>query len=581
MNDKSALSGRCTNIPDMCSLAKAGTPQEMAGPDARCSECGSPLMIVSGPKRGIPAAVPVTVVVALLSLGGFGAWRWVSATADTFNNGVAIGGAIVGAGQKIIGSGQDAQQPPGSSVQTPQSSQNLSEDKNRSSGNIVATPAVPGAQCVRLSSYLVRLSGSNTVGGELAPNLAEAWLASKSVSNITKQQCADESGRAIPEFVVSGRLNGAPVGVEIKAHGTGTGVTALAQGDADIWMASAQVTDAQLETLAAVGVQRGGDSENIVGLDGIAIVTSPANPVSALSKAQIRAIFVGQIKDWREVGGTPGAIHLYARDKASGTRKTFDEMVLGSGVSMSPLFGAKPQGYDDNADLSRDVSSDAQGIGFVGMGYVKPAKAVAIGDGRLTPVEPTRFTVQKESYPLARRLYLYTSRLSSADSLEFVKYALGDGQKNANSRDTTPLKPEIYWPPRETVNCELSDQWKGDREEFCRLRARAGEISSSFTFDTASSKLDKLARANVLRVAEILRRMPSSQVVLVGFADSRGTRPNKCALSQKRAESVSDEFVNLGFSNIKSRGLCDELPIRDDLGEDFEHNRRVDVFVYR
>jgi phosphate transport system substrate-binding protein len=511
-------------------------------------------MIVSKPNSGIPVA-PILGFAALLGLLGTGVWFW-----------------------------ETRPKPQISAAQTDTAQTAPVTPIHAADAKVTPPPvSAPVAvnQCQRLSSYLARLSGSNTIGGELAPNLAEAWLVSKGATNIAKQQCVDDSGHDLPEFVVRGQLNGAPAGVEINAHGTGTGVAALAKGTTDIWMASAQATDAQLSTLSPVGVQRGGDTENVVGLDGVAVILSPTNPVSALSKAQVKAIFTGQITDWSALGGTPGPIHLFARDKESGTRKTFAEMVLGSGSAMAPLVAQQPQGYDNNADLSHDVAADPQGIGFVGMGYVKPAKAIAIGDGSITPVTPSNFTVQKEIYPLTRRLYLYTSNATGKDALEFVRFALGDGQKHFNSNTATSLKPDVYWPPRETSACELSKDWHADRQEFCRLRSRNGEISSSFAFETASSKLDNLARANLARLTEILHRMPDATVVLAGFADSRGARASKCALSQKRAESVAAELSKFGVSNIKSRGFCDELPIRDDLGEDFERNRRVDVFVSR
>lgn len=559
--------GRCTKFPiTLCLMAMTGAPQYIYDKDTRCCECGSPLKPIEYHKKSTWILIFITSIIIVAGM--------VISYFSVFSG--------AGDGNTHASIQETAQEPVVTQKTTLVQKTAINEPKVSSSFETMVLDRdiqAETTQCTRLSSYLARLSGSNTVGGELAPDLAEAWLASKGASSIKRQQCLDDNGNKTAEFIISGRLDDKIVGMEIKAHGTNTGVKALASGEADIWMASAQVTDAQLAQLRNVGVERSGGNENIVGLDGVAIIVNPENPVNRLSKAQVKAIFTGKIKDWRDVGGVPGEINLYARDKESGTRKTFDEMILGPGVNLAPLVEKKPQGYDDSTKLSNEVAADPQGIGFVGMGFIKSAKVLAISDGGLTALTPTTFTVQKETYPLTRRLYLYTSKISSREALEFLSFVLSEKGQSFNSNSVTSLKPSVYWPPRDQADCKLSKNWLDDRNEFCRLLAHYGEISSSFAFDTASTQLDKLAKANILRVTDILRRMPDAEIILAGFADSRGTRSSNCALSLSRAKTVAIELENLGFSRIKARGFCDELPIRDDLGEDYERNRRVDVFV--
>jgi phosphate transport system substrate-binding protein len=243
------------------------------------------------------------------------------------------------------------------------------------------------------------MSGSNTVGGKLAPDLAEAWLLDMGATNIETVQRKDSQGNNIPERVVSGEKNGKLIGVEIKAHGTNTGVDALRNGEADVWMASAPVTKEQAERLSALGDMRSKGSEHVVGLDGIAIIVSGANHVDSLTKAQVKAIFTGQIRDWSDLRQPAASINLYARDANSGTRVTFQDLVLGPGNRMAPLAPKKPEGYDDGDRLSDDVVADPHGIGFVGMTSIRSAKAVTIKDGSATALAPTTYTVRNENYP--------------------------------------------------------------------------------------------------------------------------------------------------------------------------------------
>ncbi len=559
--NSTTMRGRCTNLPFNCSLAEAATAQDMATPDTGCSECGSPLMVVQGRMSGGAGGLPL-------------AWL--------IGGGIAALLVLVLAGAAYLG----VRPPPGKPSPPP-----IAKAVDPAPDPVLVEPVEPiPRQETRKrdaiapdpdpGSYLVRLSGSNTVGGRLAPDLAEAWLHSLGATEIRKVQRVDAKGEKLPERVVSGVLNGHRVGVEIKAHGTGTGVKELAEGAADIWMASAPVSPDQAARLAALGDMRSRQSEHTVGLDGIAIIVSPANPLASLTKAQVKAIFSGEVTDWSEFGRPAGRIDLYARDKESGTRKTFEEMVLGHGVRMGPLAAAMPDGYEDSDVLSDAVVGDPHGIGFIGMSYIKSAKALAISDGKASPLAPTVFSVRTENYPLSRRLFLYTAAQPKPDVTRFVEFALGATGQEVVQRIVVGLTPELA-PARkvDTRPCRLSAQWRGDPKEFCRLRERADAIDASFRFLTGSSTLDNLATRNLSRVMQALQRMPEARVVLAGFADSRGDYSANCRLSKQRAEAVARGLETLGITDVEARGYCEELPVRDNAGEDFEKNRRVEVFA--
>ncbi|MGA2218728.1 MAG: phosphate ABC transporter substrate-binding protein, partial [Terracidiphilus sp.] len=246
---------------------------------------------------------------------------------------------------------------------------------------------------------------------------AAAFLKNQGATNIQIL-----SGAKPEEKFVKGTLPGdsSPSFITIAAHGTATAFTALAEKTCDIGMASRKINPDETAKLMSLGDMLSPSNEHIVGLDGIAVVLSSSNPVSQLDKDQIMRIFTGEITDWSQVGGSQGAIKLYARDDESGTYDTFKTLVL-AGKPLAP--GA--QRIEDSKTLSDAVAADPNGIGFIGLPYILSAKAIAVSDKGTHPLLPTRLTVSREDYVLSRRLYLYT-RGNPTDKYtrKFIEFAL-------------------------------------------------------------------------------------------------------------------------------------------------------------
>src|SRR5690606_39821510 len=108
-------------------------------------------------------------------------------------------------------------------------------------------------------------------------------------------------------------------GVSVAAHGSGTGFVGLQDGSADLAASSRPIKGGEAEALKGLGDLRSLDGEQVIAIDGLAIIVHPRNPIASLTTAQLAAVFAGEIRDWSALGGTPGAISLYARDDKSGT----------------------------------------------------------------------------------------------------------------------------------------------------------------------------------------------------------------------------------------------------------------------
>ncbi len=522
-------SGVCTNLPSQCSKAASKEPILMPTPDTTCPECGSRLQ----PIRGRASA------------GGRGG-------GDRTARNVGIGAALVALLALlwlVFGLFGHHARP----------------------GETRTTAAGGG-------DYYLRLSGSNTIGDALGPALVQAWLRAKGAEDVSVMQRKPD-GTPIPERVISARLDGRDIRVEVRAHGSSTAFTDMAAETADIGMASRPIKDAEATSLATLGDMRATSSEHVLGLDGVAVITPTGNAIASLSRADLKRIFSGQAANWSQIGGTDHPIHLYARDDKSGTYDTFKELVLKG----APL--GKAERFEDSVELEGAVANDPDGIGFVGLPYVKTTRALPVSDGPSPPLEPTRFSVKTENYPLSRRLFLYTAADPKRPAVkEFVAFALSAaGQavvRQAGFVDLDLSQPAAAPTEVAATPCRLSARWTGDADAYCQLRKDAEQLGTSFRFRTGSSELDTRATQDLRRVLERMEHTPDKAIVLAGFADSSGAYASNCALSRSRADSVASALRTLGLTQVQTLGFCDELPVRDNgTPEGREQNRRVEIYL--
>ena len=156
------------------------------------------------------------------------------------------------------------------------------------------------------------------------------------LGNVIGQQVGGSTGAAIGAGlggaaggVITARdVHGQPLRIDIAAHGSSTGFVALGRGEADLAAASRPINDSEVRQLQALGDLRAAGAEQVIGLDGVAIIVHPDNPIPQLDTRQLAQIFSGQIQRWEQLGIPGGAIHLYARDDRSGTFETFKALVL-------------------------------------------------------------------------------------------------------------------------------------------------------------------------------------------------------------------------------------------------------------
>ncbi|MDD5692498.1 MAG: phosphate ABC transporter substrate-binding protein [Candidatus Omnitrophica bacterium] len=200
--------------------------------------------------------------------------------------------------------------------------------------------------------------------------------------------------------------------ISVRGGGSSVGIASLIDGTCDIADASRPIKDTEIQQAAANGRD---PVAHIVAMDGIAVVVNNSNPVSKLSRKQIRDIFTGKVSDWSQLGGSPGKIVVVSRDTSSGTFEAFGELVM-KGEKVIP--GALMQA--SNQAVATIVAQTPSAIGYVGLGFMtKEIKPIEI-EG----IMPSKETVLSGKYPVTRPLFMYSNgqpQGMTKEYLDFVK----------------------------------------------------------------------------------------------------------------------------------------------------------------
>lgn len=205
--------------------------------------------------------------------------------------------------------------------------------------------------------------------------------------------------------------------ISVAGGGSGAGVNDTIDGTNNLGMSSRALTSNEKAKITPVAVAN----------DGIAIIVHPSNGVKNLTKEQAAKIFLGEIKNWKEVGGENAPILVQTRETGSGTRATLEELLL---EKKSIVESATPSA--SSALIKQAVARDKNAIGYDSVGFVdKTVKVVSINN-----VKPTDTTVKGGAYIMGRALYILTNGVPKDASAMFIDYLkTADCQKNIVSRE--------------------------------------------------------------------------------------------------------------------------------------------------
>ena len=202
--------------------------------------------------------------------------------------------------------------------------------------------------------------------------------------------------------------------VSVEYTGSGAGLESLASGSVDIGNASRGLKDAE---------KSNGSVENIVAIDGIAVIVNKNNTVTDVSFDDLAKIYKGEITNWNELGGKDEAIVVIGREAGSGTRDAFEELVK---VKDSCKYA---QELDTTGGVLAKVASIEGAIGYISLDVVD---STVIGL-KLNGVEPTEAQIIEGNYVLQRPFVMATKgQISEQNELvkAWFEYIKSDEGKN-------------------------------------------------------------------------------------------------------------------------------------------------------
>ncbi|MBP7736330.1 MAG: phosphate ABC transporter substrate-binding protein [Spirochaetes bacterium] len=204
------------------------------------------------------------------------------------------------------------------------------------------------------------------------------------------------------------------INVFVEGSGSGNGIKALVDGGCDIANSSREMKAEEKESAKKKEIQV---KEILIAYDMIVPIVHPSNPVKNLTMDQLKAIYDGSIKNWKELGGKDENIVVISRDTSSGTYEIWHEKVMKkTDVRGDALLQAS------NGAIVTTVAGNAKAIGYVGFGYINDTvKGVTVNG-----VDVTIENGKSGKFPVSRKLYMYINENKlSNNAKRFIDYLMG------------------------------------------------------------------------------------------------------------------------------------------------------------
>lgn len=179
------------------------------------------------------------------------------------------------------------------------------------------------------------------------------------------------------------------INVTAEYTGSGAGIESLESGSVDIGNSSRNLKEDELKS---------GVVENIVAIDGIAVIVDKDNTVTDLSSEDLTKIYTGEITNWKDLGGKDESIVVIGRESGSGTRTAFEELLK---VEDACKYA---QELDSTGGVLAKVASTPGSIGYVSLDVVDDTVQAVKLDG----VEASEANIVAGKYLLSRPFVMAT-----------------------------------------------------------------------------------------------------------------------------------------------------------------------------
>lgn len=526
--------GVCTNLPAACSQAASRAPLPCPDQDARCPTCGAALLPLgegagSGKGLGGSAALAASAL-AVVAVVGAG-WAWWS--------GQGAAGSTLAASPQEASAAMSGAAPTAlpTALAVAQAAKVLESEPPG-----VGTPNV------------FALHGMDALGTLLGAELMEAFLTQE--GHVEVHRSAPDPQGAV--LVSARRPGGLRQDIRLVYDG-----------------GSPAAGDASLRRISVTG-QDLKDNQVLVGMDALAVVVSPANPMASISLAQLRDLLSGRAIDGARLGGTAGPMRVNVRQEATDVWHLIEQQVLGA----TPA-GASLSRHDTDAALVQAVTADEHALGLVPLSAVGSAKVLALVDSLGSTWKPTPETVATERYPLTHRLVVQMPAATSPVALRYAQFLTSPpAQAKLRSGGLASASPVLV-EQAATVPVSVGTGVKLPKD-YVALTRGAQQMSGRIGFAAESAELDAVARIDVDRLARTLKVQSGNapvSVMVLGVANDPGGFCSNRSLSDKRAASVADALTEQGVKVRVVRGVGRFAPAPMAGTEDAARDRRVEVWV--
>jgi len=210
--------------------------------------------------------------------------------------------------------------------------------------------------------------------------------------------------------------------IHVEGGGSSAGIMAALTGTAQLGMCSRELKKEDPKEVQLMPV--------CIAFDAVTVIVHPSNPVEDLTIAQLRQVFSGKIRSWKDVGGTDRPLHLIVREEGSGTRGAFDELVMKDG-KMEFEMDAYALVQDSSGGVREVVRGDPDAVGFISLGTVSlQVKALRI-DG----ITPSYESVKMREYKLVRPFYLLHKGKPSPIAQKILDFSLASESKEIMKKE--------------------------------------------------------------------------------------------------------------------------------------------------
>lgn len=217
--------------------------------------------------------------------------------------------------------------------------------------------------------------------------------------------------------------------ISISGGGSGNGIKAIIDGTTDIADSSRFIKDKEVKLAMEKGTY---PVPFRVAYDCIVPIVHPSNPVKNLTMDQLKAIYKGEVKYWKEVGGPNKKIVVISRDTSSGTYEVWEGKVMKKErVYPGALLQAS------NGAVAQAVAKNKYAVGYIGLGYLnKDVRALTVNS-----VTGSSGTTLDGTFPISRPLFMFTQGWPEGDIVKFLNYVLrpDKGQKLVGEAGFVPL----------------------------------------------------------------------------------------------------------------------------------------------